>query len=351
MTNHCNFSQLNDNCLDAKIILRSGAILYANEGFIDLLGFHDHEEIIGEDILTYTHPSFHTEGLLRRSKVMNGEIVPFQEQKMIGADGRIVETEIMAAPFIHNGGEILVQALIRDLSATKKHEELLRQSEKLALIGELASGMVHEIRNPLTAMKGFLQLMKSHPKPEYIDIVLQEMKQIEEIANELLHFSKPAEQPLTRQNILDIVREVINFSGVEFFKRNIKVDFTHEDEADIEIIGCKTQLKQVLLNIIKNSIEAITTNGKIKVHISKDEKNVYIHISDNGVGIPKHHMKQVGKSYFTSKEQGTGLGLMVTSTIIKNHNGSIEFESEENQGTSFTITLPLANKLALAFSP
>ncbi|EDL63893.1 ATP-binding protein [Bacillus sp. SG-1] len=351
MTNHSEFSRLIDNCLEAKIILRSGTILYANQSFIDLLGFHTLDEILGEDLFTFIHPSCHNDGLRRRSKVMNGEVVPFQEQKIIDAHGRIIETEVMAAPFIHTGGEILVQALIRDLSVIKKHEEMLRQSEKLALIGELSSGMVHEIRNPLTAMKGFLQLMKSHPKPEYIDIVLQELGQIEEIANELLHFSKPAEHPLTRQNILDIVREVIHFSSVELFKRHIKVDFILEDERDIEIIGCKTQLKQVLLNIIKNSIDAITTDGRIKVQISKDDKNVYIYICDNGVGIPKHHLNRVGNSYFTSKEEGTGLGMMVSFNIIKNHNGSIKFESEENQGTSFTITLPLANKVALAFSP
>ncbi|WP_409252944.1 ATP-binding protein [Bacillus sp. SCS-153A] len=350
MTNHINFSRSIDNCLEAKVILRSGTICYASQGFIDLLDFKSHKDILGENIFNYMHPSCLEEEFVRLLKGRHAEIFPIHNQEMICADGRIIETEIMAAPFIHQS-EILVQVLIRDLSDIKKHEELLRQSEKLSLIGEFASGMVHEIRNPLTAMKGFLQLMKSHPKPEYIDIVLQELKEIEDIANELLHFSKPAEHPLTRQNLTDIVVEVINFCGAEAFKQNIQVELFHEQNLEIEVIGSKTQLKQVLLNIIKNGIEAIMTNGKIKVHITQNDDNVGIHIIDNGVGIPKDQLNNIGKSFFTSKKQGTGLGMMVSFNIIQNHNGSINIESEEGKGTAFIITLPLAEKKSLSLSP
>ncbi|WP_421383686.1 ATP-binding protein [Bacillus salacetis] len=350
MTNHVDFSHLIDDSRDAQVVMKSGNILYTNQAFIDLLGFQEAKEILGRDISGLIHPSSQKEGLVHDLRAMCGKIVPFNEQKLISADGSILDVEIMGAPFLHVR-EVLVLAIIRDLSAAKKSEELLRQSEKLSLIGELASGIVHEIRNPLTAMKGFLQLMKSHPKPEYLDIVMRELKQIEEIANELLHFSKPAEQHLTRQNILAIVKEAVNFSGAESFKRNVKVEFYHGDECDIGIIGNKTQLKQVLLNLIKNGLEAITTDGKIKVHISKDDHQVYIHISDNGGGIPKDQLDKIGKSFYTSKEQGTGLGLMVSFNIIKSHNGSIDVESEENLGTTFKITLPLANEEALPLLP
>ncbi|RIW29039.1 PAS domain-containing protein [Bacillus salacetis] len=344
------FSHLIDNSLDAKAILRSGIILYANQRFTDLLGFPQGEVIIGCDIFHYTHPDYHEIGLVRRTCVVNGDVVPFIEQKLIGFDGRMIDVEVMAAPLLHSSGEIFVHAIFRDLSGIKKKEELLRQSEKLSLIGELASGIVHEIRNPLTAMKGFLQLMKSYPNPEYVDIVLKELNQIEEIANELLQFSKPGERRLTRQNILEIVREAVNFSGAESFKRKIKVELHDHPQREIEILGNKTQLKQVLLNIIKNSIDAIKNDGKINIHISKDQQNVYIHISDNGVGIPKEQLSKIGQSFFTSKEKGTGLGLMVSFNIIKNHNGSIHIDSEENHGTTFKISLPLANKEALPLS-
>ncbi|TYR99767.1 PAS domain S-box protein [Rossellomorea vietnamensis] len=341
------FSLVNDKSTDAKVILNSGSIVYANRAFMRLLGLQ--EEVIGENILTFFHHPFRELGLSHLFKIKNGEMSSFTQHKMARFDNQLVDVEVITAPFIHDG-DILVQAVIRDLSSVKKNEELLRQSEKLSLVGELASGIVHEIRNPLTAMKGFLQLMRSYPQTEYIEIVLEELKQIEEITNELLYFSRPQEAHFSQLNIVDIVREAVNFSSAQAFKRNINIEL-ETLETYIGITGSKTQLKQVLLNILINGTEAIKNNGRISIFIKKDSRNVYIYIRDNGSGISKDHLSKIGQPFFTSKEKGNGLGLMVSFNIIKKHNGAIHIDSEEGQGTTFMITLPLASEKALPHTP
>ncbi|MGD7023487.1 ATP-binding protein [Rossellomorea vietnamensis] len=350
MTKLFNFSQLDENCPDAKVILYSGNIVYANRAFSRLLGFQETGGIVGENILTFFHPPFKQQELSHLLKVRNGQLSSLTQHKLTRSDSRLVDVEIMTAPFIQDG-DVLVQAVIRDLSAVKEKEKLLQQPEKLSLAGELASGIVHEIRNPLTAMKGFLQLMRSYPEPEYIEIILEELKQIEDIADELLSFSRPEETHFTQLNIVDIVKEAVNFSRAQVFKRNINIELVETAETGIGITGSKTQLKQVLLIILKNRAEAIKSDGRIHIHLSKDTQNVYIYIRDNGSSISKDNLDKIGQPFFTSKEKGTGLGLMVSFDIIKNHNGTIQIDSEEDQGTTFTITLPLTLEKALPHSP
>ncbi|MGD6966218.1 ATP-binding protein [Rossellomorea vietnamensis] len=350
MTKLFDFSQFNDNSTDAKVILISGNIVYANQAFVCLLGLQDTEGVIGSSVFAFFHSPFKKQELAHLLKAGNGELLSSTQHQLVRSDNRLVDVEVMSAPFLHNG-EIFVQAAIRDLSTFKKREELLQQSEKLSLVGELASGIVHEIRNPLTAMKGFLQLMRSHSEPEYIEIILEELKQVEEIANELLYFAKPEEAHFTQLNIQDIVKEAVNFSSAQAFKRNINIELEETLETYIGITGNKTQLKQVLLNILKNGTEAIKSNGRISIQLSKDIQQVYIYIRDNGSGISKDNLEKIGQPFFTSKENGNGLGLMVSFNIIKNHNGTILIDSEEGLGTTFTIILPLASEQAPPHSP
>ncbi|MGM0846275.1 MAG: PAS domain-containing protein [Bacillota bacterium] len=206
MTKLFDFSQIIDHSTHAKVILDSGNIVYANQAFSSLLGCQNPEEMLTENIFTFIHPSFHEERLTRLLRGTHGNLAEFNRLKMVGIDGQIIDVEFMAAPYIHVD-EVLVQGIIRDLTAGRKHEELLRHSEQLSLIEELASKIAKDIRNPLTSIDGFLHLFKSYPKNEYIDIIFQELKQLEEIANELLYFSETEKNPLTQQNILDITRK------------------------------------------------------------------------------------------------------------------------------------------------
>ncbi|MCP8616160.1 PAS domain-containing sensor histidine kinase [Salirhabdus salicampi] len=230
---------------------------------------------------------------------------------------------------------------IRDISDQIETEKRLKQSEKLAIIGELSAGVVHEMRNPLTSIKGFLQLMEAGTikQDDYIKIIKAEINRMEKIANDLLSFSKPKDT-LAPLNINQLISEVVLLMNGHTLNRNINIQW--EPTLDhIYVLGESTQLKQVFINLIKNAIEAIDKNGNINIQSTVKEQMIILDIIDDGCGIPEHMLDKLGCSFHTTKDKGTGLGLMLTYKLIEHHGGSIKVNSEEGVGTTFSISLPL----------
>ncbi|MGG5253490.1 ATP-binding protein [Neobacillus sp. SM06] len=172
-----------------------------------------------------------------------------------------------------------------------------------------------------------------------------ELLRIEAIANDLLYFSKPHKINKKLINLVPLVKEVIYLFESLAFKRHISINFSCDNEY-IAIECDEVQIKQALINFIKNAIEATSTNGEVTIKMEKDcNHNIAkISVSDTGCGMTGDEIQKLGTSFFTTKEDGTGLGIFVTYTIIKNHNGTIEVKSEKGQGTTFTITLPFVSQ-------
>lgn len=337
------FQQIIEGSLDTNLILDDRTVVYANEAIVSLLGLENKANIVGKSFDLFLHPDFHPvcKERLHHVREKNG-VAPLMEQKMVRLDGTIIDVEIMAIPYHHYNDKKMAQVVIRDITEKKEAQQHMMQTEKLSLIGELASGIVHDIRNPLTSIKGFLQLLKTEiSKNNYIDIITTEIQQIEDIANELLYLAKPKETCFKLEPIAEIIHESVALFSSEAFKRKIHIQFVKEKYHHLHILGDKIQLKQVFVNLIKNAIEAIRQAGKIMIELKQDSKHLNILIKDNGVGIPKEHISKIGQSFFTNKTEGTGLGLMMTHTIITNHLGKMTVESEEGVGTVFTIQLPL----------
>jgi signal transduction histidine kinase len=207
----------------------------------------------------------------------------------------------------------------------------------------LAAGVAHEIRNPLTSIKGFIQLFQQGiRKEEYFDVVLKEFNRIEDIIKEFLSLAKPQEIQLKQVYIPSLLKEVETLLESELHLKNVK--FITEIERDIPFILCDAnQIKQVLLNLCKNSMEALDKNkvGVIKlIACIENKKNLLIKVIDNGEGISKERLKRLGEPFYSNKEKGTGLGLMICYRIIKEHKGTILFDSAANQGTTVSIRIP-----------
>lgn len=336
-----NFHELMENSLNSHLVLDNRNVVYANMATIELLSLNSKRDIINQSFDLFLHKDFHSICKERLKRVIEyKESVPLMEQKMIQLDGKIIDVEITATPYSH-ADKTLAQVIIKDITEKKEIQNRIMQTEKLSLIGELAAGIVHEIRNPLTSIRGFLQLLKNDfPKNEYADIVLTELKQIENITNELLHLSKPKQTNFRRIDIIPILQESINLFGTKTLKRNVEI-FLEKCSDKIYIQGDKTQLKQVFLNLLKNAIESISDNGKIHINVIKNRDDVRISVRDNGTGIPRRLIDSIGKSFITNKPEGTGLGLMVTYNIIESHNGRIWIDSKEGKGTVFTIEIPI----------
>lgn len=342
------FEQLVEHSLDGIVVIKEGKIIYANKAAKELFSIRAEkkdEKIVGRSVTALLHPHFVAIWNDKVRKIVyNGSPVELMELMMVKTDGTTIPVEITAAPF-HYHDEKLVQVIIRDVSDRKAAEERMMQSEKLSVIGELSAGIVHEIRNPLTSIKGFLQLLKSETvvNKDYINIITSEVDRIEEIANELLYFTKPQGEHFSTQDLVTITKEALFLFETEAFKRKISLHF-HADEKSRFVDGDKTQLKQVLINLVKNAIEATPAGGHVYVCLSNKDRDVKLTVRDTGSGIPEQQLERLGQSFFTTKEKGTGLGLMVTFNIVKNHNGKIDVESEEHKGTTFTILLPLSKE-------
>ena len=229
----------------------------------------------------------------------------------------------------------------RDISERKKAEEHLLQSEKLSIVGELAAGIAHEIRNPLTTIKGFVQIYKSNEDIKYTDLLLSELERIETITSELLSLGKPQVIRMNRTNLLDLIENTLELLLPQAIMNNIEFKLSYE-ESSFFITCEKNQIKQVFINILKNAMEAMHEGGEIHLNLRKGaEGTCIISVQDQGSGIPEEILPRLGEPFYTLKEKGTGLGLMICHKIIKQHNGTITYQSKVKEGTLVEIELPL----------
>ncbi|WP_335868977.1 ATP-binding protein [Bacillus sp. 2205SS5-2] len=268
----------------------------------------------------------------------------FIQYRMVTMDGKeiwlesvfvIVPTKEGSQPF----DEYVL--LSRDISDRKRMEEALIANEKLAAVGKLAAGIAHDIRNPLTTIKGFLDLMISGTyDPVYLEIMKTEVERMNLITNELMLLAKPTKKEIVTFDIQQIIRETLMLLDTEAFKQHVQFS-TEFTENPVIISGDPYQIKQALINIIKNAIEAIPLKGFIYIRVRHTHSVCLIEIEDEGCGVSKEVINLLGKPFFTSKETGNGLGLMMCHHIIQHHKGNINFSSQEGHGTTVTIQLPL----------
>ena len=231
----------------------------------------------------------------------------------------------------------------RDISQQKVAEEMLLRKEKLSVVGELAAGIAHEIRNPLTSIKGFIQLLKEneHVSEQYLTVMSSEMDRINQIVGELLILAKPQVREFNTFDINDVLEYVIKVMRHEALLKSISI-YVSASSSQMLVHGDKNQVIQVLINIIKNAIDSMD-EGDIHVDCTLKENHINISIQDQGVGISPERLKRLGEPFFTLKEKGMGLGLTISQKIIEDHKGTLHIESEQDKGTKVEIILPRQN--------
>ncbi|SFA77338.1 MULTISPECIES: PAS domain-containing sensor histidine kinase [unclassified Bacillus (in: firmicutes)] len=244
----------------------------------------------------------------------------------------------------YNVVEGLSLTVFRDITEKMEMQEQLRKSDTLNVIGQLAAGIAHEIRNPMTALKGFVQLLKGSIKKEhemYYQVITSELQRIDTIINEFLILAKPQAVRFEECDVTKIMKETVDLLGAQAVLHNVQFGTFYEDGGG-RVFCEPNQLKKVFINIIKNAIEVMPEGGMIDISFGKSRDNkLHIRIKDEGIGIPPEKLKRLGEPFYTTKDRGTGLGLMVTYRIIEEHKGFIKVESEEGKGTVFNIYLPL----------
>ncbi|QVL92262.1 PAS domain-containing protein [Bacillus velezensis] len=330
------------NSIDTIAVIHNDKWVFMNESGISLFEAETYEDLIGKNVYDQLHPCDHDGVKQRIQNIINrkteSEII---KQSWFTFKNRLIYTEMVCIPTTFFG-ETAVQVILRDISERKQTEELMLKSEKLSIAGQLAAGIAHEIRNPLTAIKGFLQLMKPtmEENEHYFEIVFSELSRIELILSELLMLAKPQQNAVKeRVNLKKIISEVTALLETQANLKGIfiKTDYEHDS---MYINGDQNQLKQVFINLIKNAVESMPDGGTVHIIMTEDEYSVNVTVKDEGDGIPENVLKRIGEPFLTTKEKGTGLGLMVTFNLIKNHQGAIQVDSKPDRGTAFHITFP-----------
>jgi two-component system sporulation sensor kinase B len=218
----------------------------------------------------------------------------------------------------------------------------LQRAEKMNVVSHLAASISHEVRNPLTSSRGFLQLLQQpyiddEQRQSYAKIAIEELDQAERIIRDYLTFAKPAPEKNEKLNIQDELIKVISIVTPLSNNANVKIELSMVDGW---IGGERSKFQQCLINLLKNSIESMAKGGYLFINVKKNRDRIIIEIIDEGMGMSSTQISRLGEPYFSTKVKGTGLGMMVVYRIVETMRGTIKVKSEVGKGTTFTLTFP-----------
>jgi len=351
-----NFNESIIQSISSGLILvdNEGKITYINRATENILGYTP-DEVIGKD--------FHLLHLKEKRNLIGipfvhaGDIDTRREGNIRRRDGLDIPTGFTISNHLDIHGKKIGEILIfRDLTNVYKMQEEILRMDRLVSLGEISSGIAHEIRNPLAGIKTTAQAMgeemdRGDSKREYLDRITKEIDRLNDLLKMFFSFAKPQKPNLVFCNIRDVVNEITPLLIKDIADRGI----TFVERYDPELPKVKmdlSQMHQVFLNLFLNAIQAMPNGGELRIEAEPGYSNprspsqpdyVQVAVCDTGQGMPSHILSKVFDPFFTTKAKGVGLGLSISYQIIKKHGGTIRVESQTGNATAFFITLPLLN--------
>ncbi len=264
--------------------------------------------------------------------------------------GRRIPVAVSATRIFNKEGEFIGDVILfRDLGEVRRLQEEIRRSEKLAALGGLAAGVAHEIRNPLSSIKGFAtffmeRFSKDTEEKRAAQIMIQEVERLNRVISELLEFARPSELKIKETDIGDVLEHSLRLVEEDAKSKGVKIELMKKGDVPSVLID-RDRFFQVLLNLYLNAIEAMEGGGRLSVSLSSsDGKEVSIEITDTGKGIESADVNRIFDPYFTTKPKGTGLGLAIVHKIVEAHGGDIKVSSKPGAGTTFVVTIPVIGR-------
>jgi PAS domain S-box-containing protein len=333
-----------------------GIMLFDNEGFITFVNVMmarflgvSRKSLVGLDMAQLAEHTGLTHPFRKLIVKLNREMAHYRLRYHEVTDGHGHHYLISVTYGEELNGDMLIS--IKDITEYKKIEHSAYQNDKLAMLGRIAAAIAHEIRNPLTSIRGFMQLLwpnlQALGKAEYAAIIMEEIDRANDIIYEFLNSSKPSTPDKKQIAVGTLLNDVKLLFESEAIMKGCDITLLPIDPS-FTIFADLKQIKQVLLNIVKNSLDAVSGDlymerGSIKMSAEPHHpREVMIIVEDNGTGMDFHTQSKLFDPFFTTKTEGTGLGLAVSYRIIKNHGGHIAVDSDIGCGTRFKISLPLS---------
>lgn len=277
--------------------------------------------------------------LEKKERVMEQEV-------QCPADGAARIPLLVNAVVMRNGiGEAVGNVfLFTDMTNIKQLEEQLRRSERLAALGRLAAGVAHEIRNPLSSIKGFSTILAGRVKDDergrkIAEVMGQEVERLNRVVSELLDYARPTELRKSPQNCLEILRHSVHLVEMDARHQGVAVESRVEPQ-DLEVQVDPDRFSQILLNLYLNALQSMERGGTLQVRACEEADQVVFKVTDSGEGIPPEDLPHIFDPYFTTKPRGVGLGLANVHKLMEAHGGDIEVDSHPGKGTTFTLRLP-----------
>ncbi|GAB3796837.1 ATP-binding protein [Virgibacillus kimchii] len=315
-----------------------GTVIFISKSVEEMLGYN-REELTGTK--WYEKISEEDQNYIKSKFDYSSKSQTFMVN-LINKYGKYIWAECTAGKlYDKNKKENYYIATLKDISDKKEIEELMIRSEKMSIAGQLAAGVAHEIRNPLTSLKGFIQLLQAgvSRKEEYYNIMIEEIEKMETITSELLFVSKPLTDNKKKESLKNMLHDIIVLLKPQANLKGIDIQCGIPDH--IMIYCDRSQIKQVLINLVKNAIEAMDEPGVIQLKAASDKSGIHLSIIDEGSGIPEELIHKLGEPFFTTKQSGTGLGIMISKQILEQHAAELEIKQNKEKGSTFLIHFPV----------
>src|ERR1700677_4213296 len=350
------FSALKENLDQIMTNLQDGILLYTHDARAVLvsdsverfLGI-SRAEILGAKLHEVFSRNTRLGRLVRESFDARMALV---QEEITTETGRHVEISL---DFIHDDRAVFPQEslgallTLHDVESVREIESDLELSRRLAAIGRLTAGVGHEVKNPINAIVVHLELLRNklgggpdNKALRHLEVIESEIQRLDRVVQTLVDFSRPVELQLKEQDLRRVVSAVLMLASADLETRDVHVQSDLPDHPVLAKVDADL-LKQALLHVVLNGAQAMAEGGKLKVRLAEDGRMALLSIHDEGSGIPPEVRDKIFDLYFTTKKDGSGIGLAMTYRIVELHNGSIEVESDATHGTTFILRFPLAN--------
>jgi two-component system sensor histidine kinase PilS (NtrC family) len=316
-----------------------GMVISVNKSGLDILGLKSESDVLGKD-LDNIMSGLHLEELISKRREQMLYAMPDGRQLTLGfSSSALKDTEDSVQGYI---------IIFQDLTDVKELEEKLKTSERMALLGQLAAGLAHELRNPLSAISGAVEILGADVKPteenlRLVRMATQEVERLNMLVEDFLILTMPIQKLSTSVDLGLIISETVESFSKTIRRNNIEI--LNEADKGLYIQADAYRVKQVIWNLLVNSVEAMPIGGLISIRSRAENGDVMIEISDEGRGIDESMISRIFDPFFTTKEVGTGLGLAIVQKVIEGYNGRINVVSSGGKGATFVITLPKFEKL------